>query len=61
VDALGAGAPGQLGQQLGAQAAALPVVGDGDGDLSGVRVEGVADVAGDADAAPAWSSAPSAS
>ena len=53
VDAFGAGAAGQLGQQFGAQPAALPVVGDGDGDLGCLRVAGVADVAGDADAAPA--------
>jgi hypothetical protein len=52
-DAFGAGAAGQLGQQLGAQPAALPVVDDGDGDLGGVRVVGVADVTGDTDAAPA--------
>jgi hypothetical protein len=50
-DAFGAGAAAQLGQQLGAEPAALPVVDDGDGDLGGVRVAGVADVAGDADAA----------
>src|SRR5207302_7050038 len=46
-----AGPVGQLGQQLGAQPAALPVVGDGDGDLGGLRVGGVPDVAGDAHAA----------
>jgi hypothetical protein len=50
-DAFGAGAAGQLGQQLGAEPAALPVVDDGEGDLGGVRVARVADVAGDADAA----------
>src|SRR5262249_60101680 len=53
VDAFGSGAAGQPGQQLGAQSAALPVVDDGDGDLGGVRVVGVPDVAGDAHAVPA--------
>jgi len=51
-DAFGAGAAGQLGQQLGAEPAALPVVDDGEGDLGGVRVARVADVTSDADAAP---------
>jgi len=51
-DARGAGAPGQPSEQFGAQPPALPVVDDGDGDLGGLRVGGVADVAGDADAAP---------
>src|SRR5439155_15103517 len=46
------GPVGQEGEQLGAQAPALPVVHDGDGDLGGVRVVGVPDVAGDAHAAP---------
>jgi len=32
-DAFGAGAAGQLGQQFGAEPAALPVVDDGEGDL----------------------------
>src|SRR5215472_12210616 len=51
VDAFGAGPGGQPGQQFGAQSTALPVVDDGDGDLGGVRVVGIADVAGDAHAA----------
>ena len=52
-DALLAGSFGQPGQQFGAQAAALPAVDDGDGDLGGVRVLAVPDVPGDAHAAPA--------
>jgi hypothetical protein len=52
-DALLAGPVGQPGQQFGAQAAALPVVDDGDGDLGRVRVVAVPDVPGDAHAAPA--------
>ena len=52
-DPRGAGALGQPGEQFGRQSQALPVVDDGDGDLGGPRVGGVADVPGDADAAPA--------
>src|SRR6266516_618087 len=52
VDAFAAGTACQLSQQLGAQSPALPVVDDGDGDLGGLWVFSVADVAGDAHAAP---------
>jgi hypothetical protein len=52
-DALLAGPVGQPGQQLGAQAAALPVVDDGDGDLGRAPVVAVPDVPRDAHAAPA--------
>ena len=51
-DAFLAGPVGQPGQQFGAQPPALPVVGDGEGDLGGLRVVGVPDVAGEARAAP---------
>ena len=47
-----AGPVGQPGQKLSAQSAALPVVGDGDGDLGGPRVVSIPDVTGDAHATP---------
>ena len=42
-----------MGQQLGAQAPAVPGVGDSDGELSGAGIGSVTDVAGDAQAAAA--------
>jgi len=51
-DAFLTGTVGQLSQQFGAQSPALPVVDDGDGDLGGLGVFGVPDIAGDAYAAP---------
>ena len=52
LDALLAGPIRQLGQQFGAQPPALPVIDDGDGDVGGLWVLGVPDVAGDAHPAP---------
>ena len=50
LDAVLARAGGQAPQQLAAEAAALPVVDDGDGRLGDRGLLGQADVAGDADA-----------
>jgi len=50
-DAFGAGTLRQLSHQFGAEPPALPVVDDGNRDFGGLRVVGVADVAGDADTA----------
>jgi hypothetical protein len=47
-DAFLAGTVGEPGQQFCAESAALPVIDDGDGNLGGVRVFGVRDIAGDA-------------
>src|SRR6185437_6907939 len=47
-----AGPVGQPDQKLGAQSAALPVVGDGDRDLGGLRVVSIPDITGDTHAAP---------
>ena len=51
-DARGTGPLRQLSQQFGAEPATLPVVDDGNRELGGLRVVGIADVAGDADTAP---------
>src|SRR6185437_9511365 len=46
-DSFLAGAVGQRSQELGAQSPALPVIDDGDRDLSCLRVAGIADITGD--------------
>ena len=51
-DALLAGTIRQPGQQFAAQTPALPVIGDRDGDVGGVRVIGVPDEPGDAHPTP---------
>lgn len=47
-----AGIRSRPSHQFGAEPSTLPAVDDGDRDLGGLRVVGVADVAGDTDTAP---------